>query len=288
MSRTPSRLTALWCWYHGARFRGYQAQADAPTVQATLWEALEAAGIHRKPVASGRTDAGVHARMHVLSLRVPLEITLEDVPARLNAHLPPDVGIALAKPTPPHFNAHWRTTAKEYRYRLLVAERPSWSPFAWRVALRPERLTEPLALAVGTHDFSAFHDQSSVVRPRTLTSVEVVEADDGLVEVRLRGDGFGRYMVRALVGGAVSVARGEWSQAGFSEALARGASGPRRSALERAPANGLVLWNVEYDEKDDPFTADERREAPNVPDAPPFLEVALSPSSGLRTSPADR
>jgi tRNA pseudouridine38-40 synthase len=272
MSRTPSRLVALWCWYHGGAFRGYQAQREGPTVQQTLWEAMAAAGFSRRPVASGRTDAGVHARMHVHSFRLVEDVPVEEVAARISAKLPSTVGVALSREAPAHFNAHWRTSAKEYRYRLLLDDDAAWSASAWRVDdVDVGLLRETLALAVGTHDFFAFHDKSSAVRERSIEHIDVREARPGLLDVRLRGTGFGRYMVRYLVGGAVAVARGEWTRDAFAEALARGQSAHRPRVLERAPAAGLVLWNVEYAPAEDPFTAEERRASLNVPRAPPFF-----------------
>jgi len=292
MSRQPSRLVALWCWYHGGGFRGYQAQAEGPTVQATVIDALRKAGLSRNPVASGRTDAGVHARMQVLSLRVIEPIPTSELAARITSHLPSDVGIALAKDAPAHFNAHWRAESKKYRYRLRLderavttSERQSLGAWTWSLpSLDVATLRATLGHAVGTHDFFAFHDRSGVVRQRTIHSVEIVEGDQGLVEVRLRGEGFGRYMVRYLIGGAVAVASGVWTQRGFADALASGETKERPKELSRAPAHGLVLWSVDYPAADDPFTAEERRAAANVPATPPFI----SPSDDLRTSRAGR
>lgn len=228
--------------------------------------------------------------MQVLSFRVIEPIPTSEVAARINAHLPSDVGIALAKDAPSHFNAHWRAEAKEYRYRLRLSERRTTTdqptePWNWNLpALDVTTLRATLAHVVGTHDFFAFHDKSSVVRQRTIHSVEVVESDEGLVDVRIRGEGFGRYMVRYLIGGAVAVAAGSWTQQGFADALASGETKERPKELSRAPAHGLVLWSVDYPAADDPFTAEERRAAPNVPVTPPFI----SPSDDLRTSRADR
>ncbi|MDP1918819.1 MAG: tRNA pseudouridine(38-40) synthase TruA [Myxococcales bacterium] len=279
MSRTPSRLVAMWCWYHGAPYRGYQAQALGPTVQQTLLDAMARIGLHRNVVASGRTDAGVHARMQVLSFRLEGELPVEELPARINAHLPPTLGVALVRQAPPHFNAHWRSSMKEYRYRLLVGANERWAPVAWAVDVTPEAISEVLQVAVGAHDFSAFHAKRSAVRERVIESVEVVEPSPGLLDVRVRGDRFGKYMVRSLIGGAVAVASGAWSKEEFAEALARGSTadpeGPEQTRRrlghgDRAPAAGLVLWSVEYPPADDPFTAQERREAREVPRGPPF------------------
>lgn len=264
----PSRLVALWCWYHGGGFRGYQSQPQGPTVQDTVKAALRAAGLSRNPVPSGRTDLGVHARMQVLSLRVVEGVPTEEIAARVSAALPKTVGVGLAKVAPPRFNAAWSASGKEYRYRLCLADDAAWGPSAWRVDVAPERLAELLRRAVGTRDFFAFHDKSSAQKPRTLREVEVVEASGGRLDVRLVGDGFGRFMVRFLVGTAVGVARGEVPEERYLRALDE----PVPFDAPRAPPQGLVLWEVFYPRALDPFTAEERRLAPGVPGEPPFTE----------------
>lgn len=263
----PSRLVALWCWYHGGGFRGYQSQPQGPTVQDTVKAALRAAGLSRNPVPSGRTDLGVHARMQVLSLRVVEGVPTEEVAARISAQLPKDVGVALAKAAPARFNAAWSASGKAYRYRVALADDAAWGANAWRVDVRPERVAELLERAVGTRDFFAFHDKSSTQKPRTLRRVELVEAN-GRLDVRLVGDGFGRYMVRFLVGAAIGVARGEVPE----EAYLRALETPVPFDAPRAPPQGLVLWEVFYPREADPFTAEERRLAPGVPGEPPFVE----------------
>ncbi len=260
----PSRVVALWCWYHGGAFRGYQSQLQGPTVQDTLLLALRRAGFSREPVASGRTDAGVHARMQVLSMRVFEEVAPEEVAARINAELPPTMGIALSRRARLKFSAQWKSTGKEYRYRFV---RGADSPWAWGLEVDPARLEALLGLVVGTRDFSAFHAAKSPVKLRTIDAVSVHSQGEH-VEVRVRGTGFGRYMVRLLVGGAAAVARGEASEADFRAALERAA--PFRHY--RAPAHGLVMWEVFFPPEEDPFTAEERRLAPGVPGEPPFRD----------------
>lgn len=264
----PSRVVALWCWYHGGAFRGYQSQPQGPTVQGTLMDALRRVGLEKNPVPSGRTDLGVHARMQVLSLRVGEGVPAAEVAHRLNGVLPKSVGIAAGVDAPPRFNAAWTASGKAYRYRILLEDDARWGAHGWRTDLEPERLAEVLGRAVGTRDFFAFHDKSSTQKPRTVRSVEVVEAPGGRLDVRLVGDGFGRYMVRFLVGAAVGVARGEVAEADYLRAL----EAPAPFDAPKAPAQGLVLWEVFYPPRLDPFTAEARRLAPGIPGEPPFVE----------------
>jgi tRNA pseudouridine38-40 synthase len=257
-------LVALWCWYHGGPFKGYQTQPGLRTVQDTVFKALAAAGLSRRPLPAGRTDAGVHARMQVLSLRLPEEVPLAELPARINAHLPEEVGIALAKSAQRGFHPQYGSKLKEYRYRLLREDDPEWAPFGWRVEVDAKKLSPLVEAMEGTRDFAAFHDRTSGRFPRTISEARVVEVGRHL-EVRLKGPGFARYQVRLLVGAAVAVARGELPEAHFRAGLETA----KKLGEVRAPAQGLTLWEVRYGEGD-PFSESEREAAAGVPGAPPF------------------
>jgi tRNA pseudouridine38-40 synthase len=241
---------------------------------------LRAAHFSRNPVPAGRTDAGVHARMQVLVMRVPEPVAAEDVAQRLDEVLPDDVGICLSRPAPPRFHPQWKAEAKEYRYRLALRDDAAWASFSWRVDVEPAAVLEVLRGAVGTRDFWAFHDKSSGRQPRTVRSVEGGEVDDGIYELVLRGDGFARYMVRYLVGGAVAVARKEVQAHDYQRALAE--------AVEfrgvRAPAQGLTLWDVRWPEGLDPFTAAERTAAAGLPPGPPFGAPGGGSRAGYESS----
>lgn len=246
-----SRLVrvAFWCWYRGARFRGYQQQEGHRTVQRELLRAFAAAGMPRNPVVAGRTDKGVSARMQVLSARVERSAELDTLPARLNAHLPEDAQVHLVKRAPAEFHAAFSATSKEYRYALRLEE-----------AGDVERLRQAAALVPGTRDFQVFHFKTSAVQPRTVRAVEVLPLSPALspggegVLLRFVGDAFARHMVRMLVGGLTAVARGEVTLDTFRAGLDE----QRLFHCPTAPPEPLTLWEVGYPPDVDPFTAEER------------------------------
>lgn len=269
----PTLRAALWLWYRGTHFRGWQRQSQTPTLQQTVEEALRTAGISSGLAAAGRTDRGVHARQQVASLRVPRGTDLSALALRLQGA---DWGCAAAASAPDGFHAQWTPSTKEYRYRLSLASAPppAWTAFAWDVQGDARlggaevflgRLTDCLLRARGTRDFFAFHAASSARRPRTLSHVEVHTGEGTLCEVRLRGSGFGRYQVRALLGGAALVASGRLPEQAWQAALedAVGFAGLL------APAQGLTLWAQDYRGKG-PF--EDEREA-RLPQGPPFRPV---------------
>jgi tRNA pseudouridine38-40 synthase len=272
----PKSRFALWIWYRGDRFRGFQAQPQGPTVQQTIEEALAALGISASVAPAGRTDRGVHARMQVLSVRAPA-VAAEELGALLAKRLPPAaLGIALVKRPVPGFHAQWSSSGKVYRYRLALARpSPAWAPYCWepasharlgRVPVDSRRLAELLRRCEGERDFIAFHEKSSVRKPRRLSSATLVELGEGLFEVRLEGSGFARYQVRYLIGAVVLAAAGVLSEEALGAALDQAA--PIHGL--KAPAQGLVLWEVRYPQQLDPFSAAERADAPGVPAGPPF------------------
>jgi len=268
---------ALWIWYRGDAFWGFQGQQSLHTIQGSLQQALYGIGVISAPVGAGRTDRGVHARMQVVRVRAACG-DAADLVAKLTSHLPAGLGVCVARAVARPFHPQWSSTGKEYRYRLSLSRvRPEWESFSWNPrqdsrignrVLRPEKLSELLALAIGTRDFIAFHEKSSARRARTLHRAEVVETFDGILEIRLRGDAFGRYQARYLVGSAVAVATGivavEQYLAGLQQAVA--------FPGVKAPAQGLILWEVAYPEGIDPFSPQERQEPPNLPREPPFAE----------------
>lgn len=235
---------AAWCWYAGAGFRGYQAQQGARTVQGELLRAFRAAGLTRNPVVGGRTDRGVSARMQVLGLWLEREHAPEALVAALAPHLPADLGLHLARPARDVFHPAFAASSRTYRY-LVPAEELGELPL----------LAEAAALVPGTRDFRVFHFKTSQARPRTVFSVESSPAPGGL-SLELRGDAFGRHMVRMLVGALVAVSRREVSL----DAFRAGLTTQRNFHCPTAPAEPLVLWSLDYPPELDPFTAQERAE----------------------------
>jgi tRNA pseudouridine38-40 synthase len=268
---------ALWLWYRGDRFRGYQAQPQGPTVQRAVEAALQTLDIRSFFAPSGRTDKGVHARKQVLSGRIRSGVSAADLAEPLSRRLAPDAGVCAGAPASRAFHAQWSCVGKEYRYRVALGPVPAaWQPFVWSPAnhprlagrpLAPERIAEQLRQCLGTHDFIAFHEKSSARKPRTLGRAEFAELAPGLFEARLSGDGFGRYQVRYLVGSAVASAAGAVSPSTFADAVSQGLP------LEglRAPAQGLILWDVFYPTSVDPFADPPQPcEGHALPDEPPF------------------
>lgn len=239
---SPFRRVALWCWYRGEGFHGYQQQQGLRTVQGELLGAFARAGLTRNPVVAGRTDKHVSARMQVLSARLERERGVEDLAQTLNAQLPADLQVRLVREVGEDFHAAFSASGKAYHYELDL-----------EAAGELGRLREAAALVPGTRDFQVFHFKSSEVRPRTVSAVELAPHAAG-VTVRVVGEQFARHMVRMLVGGLSAVARGEVPL----ETFRAGLEVQRKFHCPTAAGAPLTLWSVDYPEGRDPFTEAER------------------------------
>ena len=245
--------------YDGTGLVGWQRQLSGPSVQALLEDAflpLEPDGV--VVTGAGRTDAGVHALGQVASVALHRAIAPDAVVRALNTRLPPAVRVLAAEEVGPAFQARFRATAKTYRYRIWNA--PVVSPFerryVWHVPHPPLDVAAMAAAAAriaGRHDFAAFQGTGSdaLTTERTVFSSRVTAAQDRqrepLVVYEVRGDGFLRHMVRSIVGSLVEVGRGRRHPSWVDEVLA---SRSRARAARTAPASGLFLVGVEYDEGD--------------------------------------
>ncbi len=239
---TPFTVVALWCWYDGRGFHGYQAQPGVRTVQAEVLRAFADAQLPRNPVVAGRTDKGVSARMQVLSAKVLRDLDPPKVAGRLGPHLPADLGVVMSRPAPQGFHAAFSATAKTYRYELTHAQ-------AGDVAA----LRQAAARVPGTRDFRVFHFKTSDTRPRTVSRVEVLEHEAG-VTLEFVGEQFARYMVRMLTGALTAVSTGALDLA----TLEAGLMEQRPFHCPTAPPEPLTLWSVDYPADVDPFSPEDR------------------------------
>jgi len=92
--------------YDGTNYHGWERQRLEPTLQATLERAiLQLTGQPVPVLASGRTDAGVHALGQVANFRTESGLPAETIRRGLNALLPDDFRVLQAAEVHPSFHA---------------------------------------------------------------------------------------------------------------------------------------------------------------------------------------
>ena len=247
------RTLKLTIAYDGTDFAGWQRQASARTVQASIEDALSPIEGQRVVITgAGRTDAGVHASGQVASVSLSSSIAAAELQRALNATLADDVRILAVTDARLDFNARFDARYKTYQYSLDcdAVMAPQLRRYAWHVPqeLDIEAMNAAAALLIGEHDFAAFQAAGSEVK----TSVREVIAskctrgrsrDRPTLVYCITGTGFLRHMVRNIVGTLVDMGRGRRPPDSVRAILA---SRDRAQASATAPPHGLTLWSVDY------------------------------------------
>jgi tRNA pseudouridine38-40 synthase len=240
--------------YDGTAFAGSQHQPGHRTVQGELEEALNRLTGERITVRlAGRTDAGVHATGQVAAFCLPApgggpRYGWPELRRRLNAILPPDLGVRSLAAVPEGFDPRRDAAERVYRYRIRMGgeKRPLDRHRTLEIEERldVDAMRATARLAVGQRDFGALGSDPSG-RGHTIRRVSAIDVRSRgrLVEVRVVADAFLRRMVRSLVALLMAVGRGQLTPAAAAELLGHS---ERALAGRAAPARGLTLERVRY------------------------------------------
>lgn len=239
--------------YDGTPFVGWQIQANGPSVQGALSDAIhDFCGERVRVQGAGRTDAGVHARGQAAHF----DLVNKDWPAdkvrdAVNYHLrPAPVAVIDCSVVADDFDARFSATARHYLYRIVQRRAPVVleRDRVWRVPVRLDGglMAEAAGELVGHYDFSTFRAAGCQAKSpiRTLDRLDVTVRGE---EIRIQASArsFLRNQVRSMVGCLKAVGDGRWSAADLR--AARDAR-DRACCAAVAPAAGLYLMQVDYPE----------------------------------------
>lgn len=235
--------------YVGTRYRGWQVQKNARTVQGALHEAVR--GVSGRAdfdsYGSGRTDAGVHALHQVAHLDLETRTAPESLRRALNDALPADIHVLSIEKVSRGFHARHSAVGRSYLYQVARRRTAFGKPFVWwiRDPLDFSRIRAAARSFEGRHDFRSFSD-ADPKDGSTLVQVDRVEVGEaeGLLLVRVTGSHFLWKMVRRMVGVLAEVGRGELEAAAVARLLREPSRIP---APLTAPPSGLFLERVFYD-----------------------------------------
>lgn len=237
--------------YDGSQYHGWQRQHNGITIQEVIEKKIETmVGAPVKLIASGRTDAGVHAINQVCNFKSRSSIDPEAIKRGLNSLLPDDIFVKVAEYVPSDFHARYSVNSKVYEYRILNREDPDvfLRHYLWhiRTPLNNDEMAKCLFTLKGVHDFSSFRSSGSgntnPVRSISRAELHGPDAND-ILRIVIEADGFLRHMVRNIVGTVVEAGLGKINVDRFREILE---SKDRQLAGIKAPAQGLFLVVVRY------------------------------------------
>lgn len=238
--------------YDGSKYNGYQKQPRKKTVQGELEKALTKINSERKVsvVASGRTDAGVHAYNQRAHFDLDKEIKCTRLRQSLNSLIPDDIYIKSICEVSDEFHARFDVKAKEYIYKINMG---SYNPiekdyiFQYGKRLDIAEIERALKYIEGTHDFRSFVkiDEEKDTYTRTIFQTSLIRDSRNVnyITISLLGNGFMRYMVRNIVGFLIEIGEGKYKSEDVISILE---AKDRKQAGVCAPACGLYLNDVYY------------------------------------------
>jgi tRNA pseudouridine38-40 synthase len=236
--------------YDGTPFAGWQMQANAPSVQQRLTEAIQAfCGERFIPRGAGRTDSGVHARGQVAHIDLAKDWPADTIMKAVNYHLKPSpVAILACERVGDEFDARFSATARHYLYRIVNRPAPLAldRDHAWRVwpRLDAEAMAEAARHLIGRHDFTTFRAAECQAKsPVKTLDVLTVERSGDEIAIRACARSFLHHQVRSITGSLKCVGEGRWTPDDMRAALdAR----DRTRCGAMAPSCGLYLMRVDY------------------------------------------
>jgi tRNA pseudouridine38-40 synthase len=236
--------------YDGGPFNGWQRQADAPSVQQAVEEALARfTGETPRLRCAGRTDAGVHALGQVAHCDLAKPWRTDTLRDATNVHLgAAPVTVLSAVEAPDSFDARISAQRRHYRYRIL--DRRAGPALdrgrVWHVpyALDVRRMAEAGEAYLGRHDYTTFRAaQCQANSPLRTIERFTVERDGSEIVIETCARSFLHHQVRSMVGALLPVGRGKWGKADIARILA---ATDRALCPGLAPPHGLYFVGVDY------------------------------------------
>jgi len=232
--------------YDGSVYFGFQKQTNTmKTVTHAIEDALRSLQITSSIVASGRTDACVHATGQVIHFDLPdFWSDMDKLKINLNRKLK-DIEFKHISKVKDDFHARFSAKKRLYRY-VFKTRTPSvfeQKYISYYPKFNPELLEKALSYFEGEHDFNYFHKTGSITHTtvREIYKTEYKERK-GYHFIYFQANGFLRSQVRMMVEAAMLCAKGEMTL----EQLSMQIKCREKHTSRLAPPEGLYLARVQY------------------------------------------
>ena len=155
--------------YDGKSFNGWQKQPTKLNIQGEIERAIEElTGEKIDLIASGRTDAGVHALGQVANFRTESNIPIDKFAIAINSKLKKSIVVKSAEEVDEKFHSRYSVKEKTYRYTINNSKYGTAlfrdMEYHYPIKLNVEKMKEAVKYFEGEHDFTAFKEVELVVK----------------------------------------------------------------------------------------------------------------------------
>ena len=235
--------------YDGKEFNGWQKQPNKLNIQGEIERAIEnITGEKVDLIASGRTDAGVHALGQVANFKTNSNISIDKIPIAINSQVKKSIRIQKAEEVDEKFHSRYNCKKKTYRY---IIDNSKYGSAIYRnisyhipIKLNVEEMKKAVKYFEGEHDFKSFKSSgtSSKSSVRTIYKADIITEGD-TIAIDLTGNGFLYNMVRIIAGTLVDVGLGKIKADDIQSIIE---AKDRTEAGKTLPPHGLMLLHVDY------------------------------------------
>jgi tRNA pseudouridine38-40 synthase len=235
--------------YDGTEYFGFQRQLNKRTIQGELENALGKLGWAGKSIiASGRTDAGVHAIAQVVTFELNWSHNEETLQKALNSQLPVDISVRCAELAEYNFHPRYNAKYRKYRYQIYISSTPDplLERYNWRVwpKVDLDLMNQAAEVLIGNKDFSAL-GKPYKKEGRTRRIIELANWErisDKRLFFTIRANSFLYHMVRRITFVLVNAGQHKVKIESIKESL----NGNDNLQSGIAPAKGLFLEEIIY------------------------------------------
>lgn len=235
--------------YDGTKYNGWQRQGNTKNTIQERFENVLSRMCGRKVeiFASGRTDAGVHAESQTANFKCDTDMNCDEIKEYLNHYLPSDIVITGVTEAEDRFHSRLNAVSKTYEYRIAVTKPNVFIRkyvFTADASIDIARMRSAAKLFLGTHDFKGFSSVGKTKKStvRTINMLEVTEYD-GIISIKVNGNGFLYNMVRIISGTLFEIGIGKMDESVINEIFKEKR---REKAGVTLPSCGLKLLEVFY------------------------------------------
>jgi len=228
--------------YNGTHFLGSQTQKETKnTILGNVEAVLKQLGIHKRVVASGRTDKGVHATAQVCHVELPeFWSDLDKLKHVMNEMLPNAVSVQRLNAVDEKFHARYSAKRRVYRY-LIRTKKPN--PFEYDFVTFIENvdlknIQKKIQLFEGEHNFRQFMKTGSDITSTTRIIYKAFAYQHhDIIVLNFEANGFLRSQIRLMVGALLQL---------DSQQIQEQLTCVQTHKIKPAPPNGLYLAKIKY------------------------------------------